>query len=88
MKRPSGGDIGTFGEGYSLAGGSIKVISARRVATEVRVWHETDIPTLLRDVRSQGPSGKHILALRFSGFDPKAALVFANNANSLLIVVQ
>jgi hypothetical protein len=28
------------------------------------------MPTALRDVRSQGQSGKHILALSFSGFDP------------------
>jgi hypothetical protein len=35
-----------------------------------RFWHETDMPTALRDVRSQGQSGKHMLALSFSGFDP------------------
>jgi hypothetical protein len=35
-------------------------------------WHETDMPTLLRDVRSQGQSRKHIVALRSSRFDPKA----------------
>jgi hypothetical protein len=29
-----------------------------------------DMPTALRDVRSQGQSGKHLLALSFSGFDP------------------
>jgi hypothetical protein len=29
------------------------------------------MPTALRDVRSQGQSGKHMLALSFSGFDPK-----------------
>jgi hypothetical protein len=29
-----------------------------------------DMPTVLRDVRSQGQSGKHLLALSFSGFDP------------------
>jgi len=28
------------------------------------------MPTLLRNVRSQGQSGKHLLALSFSGFDP------------------
>jgi len=28
------------------------------------------MPTALRDVRSQGQSGKHLLALSFSGFDP------------------
>jgi hypothetical protein len=28
------------------------------------------MPTALRDVRSQGQSGKHMLALSFSGFDP------------------
>src|SRR5207248_3025564 len=32
--------------------------------------HGTDMPTALRDVRSQGQSGKHLLALSFSGFDP------------------
>jgi hypothetical protein len=28
------------------------------------------MPTALRDVRSQGQSGKHLLALSFSAFDP------------------
>jgi len=32
------------------------------------------MPTAVRDVRSQGQSGKHILALSFSGFDPTATL--------------
>jgi hypothetical protein len=32
--------------------------------------NETDMPTALRDVRSQGQSGKHLLTLSFSGFDP------------------
>src|SRR5258708_5694087 len=35
-----------------------------------RFWHETDMPTALRDVRSRGQSGKHMLAWSFSGFDP------------------
>jgi hypothetical protein len=35
---------------------------------------ETDMPTLLRNVRSQGQSGKHLLALSFSAFDPNRAL--------------
>jgi hypothetical protein len=30
------------------------------------------MPTALRDVRSQGQSGKHLLALSFSAFDPNA----------------
>jgi hypothetical protein len=33
-------------------------------------WHETDMPTAMRDVRSRGQSGKHILAVSLSGFDP------------------
>jgi hypothetical protein len=37
---------------------------------DVAFWHETDMPTTLRDVRYQGQSGKHILASSFSGFDP------------------
>src|SRR5260221_3152048 len=30
------------------------------------------MPTALRNVRSRGQSGKHLLALSFSGFDPSA----------------
>jgi hypothetical protein len=41
---------------------------AKRLLQQYR--HETDMPTALRDVRSQGQSGKHLLALSFSGFDP------------------
>jgi quercetin dioxygenase-like cupin family protein len=37
--------------------------------------HETDMPTALRNVRYQGQSGKHVLALSFSGFDPTRTLV-------------
>jgi hypothetical protein len=40
----------------------------------VHTWHETDMPTLLRNVRSQGQSGKHLLTLSFSGFDPSRTL--------------
>ena len=43
-----------------------------RIGHDFRSWHETDMPTALRDVRSQGQSGKHLLALSFSGFDPEA----------------
>ena len=34
----------------------------------VHTWHETDMPTTLRDVRFQGQSGKHTLALSFFSF--------------------
>jgi hypothetical protein len=34
-------------------------------------WHETDMPKYLGDVRYWENSGKHMLALSFSGFDPK-----------------
>jgi hypothetical protein len=40
------------------------------VGGDVCSWHETDMPNALRNVRSQGQSGKHLLALSFSGFDP------------------
>ena len=30
-----------------------------------RLWHETDMPTALRDVRSQEQSGKQLLAVSF-----------------------
>jgi hypothetical protein len=45
--------------------------SLSRLAVNDRTWHETDMPATLRDVRFQGQSGKHVLVLSFSGFDPK-----------------
>ena len=35
------------------------------------IGHETDMPHWSLYVRSWGQSGKHMLALSFSGFDPK-----------------
>jgi hypothetical protein len=40
----------------------------------VRVWHETDMPPWSLYVRCWGQSGKHILALSFSAFDPTETL--------------
>src|SRR5258707_9906735 len=34
-------------------------------------WHEADMPTVFRDVRFQGQSGKHLLTLSFSGLPLK-----------------
>jgi hypothetical protein len=45
-----------------------------RIEHDFRCWHETDVPTALRDVGSQGQSGKHILPLSFSVCDPERAL--------------
>src|SRR5258706_9189044 len=42
----------------AAAGGSL-FGSANATRTNVRCWHETDMPTALSDVRSQGQSGKH-----------------------------
>src|SRR6478736_6557410 len=36
---------------------------------DFRYWHVSDMAILLRDVRSRGQSGKHVLALSFSGLD-------------------
>ena len=36
----------------------------------VHTWRETDMPKDLGDVRCWVNSGKHVLALSFSGFDP------------------
>ena len=43
-----------------------------RKRCHLRVWHETDMPKYLGDVRCWVNSGKHVLALSFSGFDPNA----------------
>jgi hypothetical protein len=46
--------------------------SQKRLFQQYR--HKTDMPTALRNVRSQGQSGKHMLAGSFSGFDPTQTL--------------
>jgi hypothetical protein len=33
-------------------------------------WHEADMQTAMRNVRYWMNSGKHMLSLSFSGFDP------------------
>src|SRR5258708_32736678 len=48
-------------------GGIAAVIAATRNVTS---WHETDMPKYLGDVRCWVNSGKHMLSLSFSGFDP------------------
>jgi hypothetical protein len=37
----------------------------------VGCWHETDMPTAVRDVRYQEQSEKHLLTVSSSQFDPK-----------------
>jgi hypothetical protein len=45
--------------------------------TNDRLWHRTDMPTLLSDVRCWVNSGKHLLAASISHFDPSRALALA-----------
>ena len=40
-------------------------------------WHETDMPKRLGNVRYWMNSGKHMLALSFSGFDPTRTYALA-----------
>ena len=35
------------------------------------IWHETDMPKYLSNVRYWVNSGKHLLSLSFSSFDPQ-----------------
>ena len=46
------------------------------MSADFRLWHETDMPTALGNVRCQEQSGKHMLALSFSGFDPRRVKTF------------
>src|SRR5712691_8601082 len=46
--------------------------------------HETDMPTALREVRSQGQSGKHMLGLSSSQFDPLQTTGFRSAATRRL----
>ena len=51
----------------SIAGTAMPLAAAPYRASGLVHLHETDIPTAVRDVRSQGQSRKHILAVSFSG---------------------
>jgi hypothetical protein len=42
-----------------------------------RLWHEADMLKYLGDVRCWVNSGKHLLSLSFSGFDPTATWAIA-----------
>jgi hypothetical protein len=44
--------------------------TARR--RDVAYWHESEVPALHAYVGYRGHSGKHLLAVRFSQFDPRA----------------
>ena len=52
-------------------------------ASGLVLWHETDLPTVWRDVCSRGQSGNLVLSLRFSGFDLPAQPVDATHALNL-----
>jgi hypothetical protein len=54
--------------GYGTRGWATRAAGLSR--SDFVLWHETDMPTAMRDVRSRGQSGKHILAVSLSGFDP------------------
>ena len=66
---------------YSIAAptvGEFESHLAKRLLQQYR--HEPDMPTALRDVRSRGQSGKHLLVLSFSGFDPKETFRWRRNS--------
>jgi hypothetical protein len=54
----------------SRCGKNLTCTAARCGTADVRLWHETDMPKYLGDVRYWVNSGKHLLSLSFSGFDP------------------
>src|SRR6478672_4273997 len=51
-------------------------LASARLGFDVSLWHFSDITFVLRDVRSQGQSGKHLLALSFSAFDRPRADIY------------
>ena len=50
---------------------SVRSVTRFYDASHFRVWHRTDMPTLLSDVRCWVNSGKHLLAASISAFDPQ-----------------
>src|SRR5258707_14772712 len=53
----------------------------------VHTWHETDMPKSLGDVRCWVNSGKHLLALSFSGFDRLRENVRARKARRMVFSI-
>src|SRR5258707_3043102 len=53
----------------------------------VHTWHETDMPKSLGDVRCWVNSGKHLLALSFSGFDRLRENVCARKARRIVFSI-
>src|SRR6266481_6545074 len=55
-------------------GGDVPLVGHKADVTvallKVRCWHNSDMPPWSLYVRCWGQSGKHILALSFSAFDP------------------
>jgi hypothetical protein len=42
---------------------------------DFRVWHNSEMPARLGDVRYRGQPGRHVLALSLTGFDPNRTKV-------------
>jgi hypothetical protein len=38
---------------------------------DICFWHETEVPISLRDVRVRGQSGRYLLGVSISHFDPE-----------------
>jgi hypothetical protein len=81
-------DLAAFDPGPATAAppdpaGSRAKCSPESCCPRVWSWHETDMPTALRDVRSQRQSGKHILAVSFSVFGPTRTLQSLGWSNCL-----
>jgi len=56
--------------GLQIVSGSRATRSVPENSRSLLLASKTDIPTALRDVRSQGQSGNYMLKSSFSGFDP------------------
>ena len=54
------------------------------IVGDVRLWHRTDMPTQLSDVRCWVNSGKHLLAASISDFDPTRTLALAQGQRPML----
>src|SRR5260370_41269192 len=76
IRRRNSRDFGTS-QLTALRSNYIRSLLCGRGA-EVCNWHETDMPRWSLDVRCWGQSGKHVLALSFSGFDPSETSVAPN----------
>jgi hypothetical protein len=61
-------------------------IASDETLTNVRFWHESEVVALLAYVRYRGKTGKHLLVLSLTDFDPQATLAGSKSRSAAVLL--